>query len=318
MTPNPLTRLQEVALVTPAEILVATDLTEDEYLLPHAIAQAKASGSRLTIIHAILPANVYPFEAGYIPYEDQGASDDAAQSALEKIARYVELQGISCDVSFKHGFAEDVIREKIKSTRPTRLIMGSHGRGKWGQMALGSVANELLGSVSIPIFVVGPQAVSLAVQASPKRILHPVSLNGDYKKSFDVAVDLAEAYHAELTLLHVLDRDTEESINPERTLNSTTNALMSLLPKGREIGGRIHARAVCGSLVDEVLKAAKETNADWIVLGVDGGFPYLPFQNSKAYKVIAEAPCGVLTIRHEPFEDVDKNVREMHLSSVID
>jgi hypothetical protein len=37
------------AFTAPGKIVVATDLTDTEYLLPHAIAQAKASGASLIL-----------------------------------------------------------------------------------------------------------------------------------------------------------------------------------------------------------------------------------------------------------------------------
>jgi len=39
--------------VVPEKILVATDLADTEYLIPHAVAQARACGSALTLVHVI-------------------------------------------------------------------------------------------------------------------------------------------------------------------------------------------------------------------------------------------------------------------------
>lgn len=57
-------RFQEVPFVAPGRILVATDLTDDDYLVPHAVAQARASNARVTLLHAILPARSISVEAG--------------------------------------------------------------------------------------------------------------------------------------------------------------------------------------------------------------------------------------------------------------
>jgi hypothetical protein len=59
------------------------------------------------------------------------------------------------------------------------------------------------------------------------------------------------AYGAELTLPHVLDRDVEQTINPERTLTWAKNASMALVPKSNGLAVPVHARAICGSLVEE-------------------------------------------------------------------
>lgn len=319
MRPTTLNRSQKAAFVTPVRILVATDLTDGEYLLPHAAAQAKACGARVLLVHAVLPANSAPIDAGYIPYSDceRVNIDRHVQLELQGMARQLEAQGISCDVFFKHGFASEVIAEKLESSGATRLIMGSHGRGKLGQFMLGSVANELLGTVNAPIFIVGPQTSPADHRETPRKILHPVSLIGDYRRSAEIAIDLARLYKAELTLFHVLDPDVENAVNPERSLNWAENALLALVASGKDLAHPVQTRAMCGKVLEGILKAATQTNADWIVLGVDGGFNYLPFSNSYAYKLIAAVKCPVLTVRHEPqLLDDEKPVEDGHLSCI--
>ena len=44
---------QTRVLAAPDRILVATDLTDSDYLIPHVIAQAKASNARVTMFHAV-------------------------------------------------------------------------------------------------------------------------------------------------------------------------------------------------------------------------------------------------------------------------
>jgi nucleotide-binding universal stress UspA family protein len=308
---------QEAAFIKPARILVATDLTDIDYLLPHAIAQAKACGASLTFIHAVVPVNAYPIEAGYSPYPEPAEIDKNVRAELAKLAAAVEHEGISCDTSVDFGFGADAIREKVKSTGATRLIIGCRGHGKWGQLVLGSVSNELLGSVSIPIFVVGPHAAVTPAHTKPQRILHPISLNGDYKKSFAIAAGLADCYQAELTLLHVDDPEVEKEINPARTLAWTQTAMMSLLPTGTAGGHPVHVQAVCGSVVTETLEAAAKANADWIVLGVEGPHGYLPFRNNIASKVIAAATCCVLIVRHDSPRVGEKMVNEVPSSAVM-
>jgi len=40
-------------LAAPSSIVVATDLTDTERLLPRAIAQAKRTGAQITLVHAL-------------------------------------------------------------------------------------------------------------------------------------------------------------------------------------------------------------------------------------------------------------------------
>jgi nucleotide-binding universal stress UspA family protein len=151
--------------------------------------------------------------------------------------------------------------------------MGTHGRGKLGQFALGSVANELLKTVDVPIFAVGPRALTSPEHAIPRKILHPVSLDGECQKSVDFALDVAQIYGAELTLLHVISPDATRSNNSERTLTWARNAMLAMTPQGVRFVPPIQTMASCGHLVEEILSAANRSQADWIILGVDGDYP---------------------------------------------
>ncbi|AXC14475.1 Universal stress protein family [Acidisarcina polymorpha] len=286
------------AMANPSRILVATDLTDCDFLVPHVVGQALANHAHVTLIHAIVPLNSFPLEAGATPYPERDSIDREAQTILLHMAHQIRAHGISCDVEVKHGFASDVIREELSRIGATRLIMGTHGRGKWGQFALGSVAKELLKMVDVPIFTIGPHALTPSVQANPHRILHPVSLVGQDNRSIAISTELARTYHAELTLLHVMSPDVGRAHNSERTLTWARHALEALIPKGAELTPPVQTIATCGSLVDEILTTAATSKADWIVLGVDGDYPFWSFKDATAYKVLASATCPVLTIRH--------------------
>jgi nucleotide-binding universal stress UspA family protein len=291
------------ALVAPKRILVATDLTDGDCLIPHAVAQAKACGAEVTLLHAILPAETMPLDAGTIAYVDWEKTERDIETAMLALAHRFEEQGVRCSISVSHGFAADVVEEEIKNTHATRLIMASHGRGKWGQFMMGSVANQLLGKVNVPVFVVGPHSTHCAGHARPSRILHPVSLTGDYKRGVELAIELARSFHAELTLLHVPDRDVETSIHPGCTLTWAENLFATLVPKDPDGEPRpaIEVRVAFGNVVDEIRKEAVRNDSDWIVLGVEEGFPFWPLKDSTAYKVISVADCPVLAVRHDPF-----------------
>jgi nucleotide-binding universal stress UspA family protein len=321
MTDSTVATAHKVTFAAPERILVATDLADSDYLVPYILAQAKASNARITLVHAIVPANSFPIEAGAIPYGDREAIDHEARASLLKMAGQIEANGVSCDIDVQHGFASDVIREAIQDTGATQLIMGTHGRGKLGQFALGSVANELLKTVDIPIFAVGPRALTSSQHALPRKILHPVSLEGDCQKSVDFAIDLAKIYGAQLTLLHVMSPDVQRAHSSERTLNWAKNAVLSLLPKDVNFVPPVQTIATCGHLVEEILSVANRTEADWIVLGVEGDYPLWSLKDSTAYRVLAAASCPVFAVRRNTLaaatEKVKEQATETHFANVV-
>ncbi len=280
----------------PKRILVATDLSDCDYLVPYVVAQAKATNARVTIVHAVVPSNSVPLEAGAVPYIDRETMDGDARKVMLKMAHRLEEHGVVCNIDIQHGFASDVLREAIADTGATRVIMGTHGRGKLGQFALGSVANELLKTVDVPIFAVGPGVHGSSHHAIPRKILHPVSMVGDFQRGVDFAAELASTYNAELTLMHVMNPDFGKT-GSERSLTWARTALAELVPKGVEFAHPVQFVTTCGKVVEEVLAAAAHIEADWLVLGVDPDFHLWSLNDSTAYKVLASATCPVITVR---------------------
>jgi nucleotide-binding universal stress UspA family protein len=187
------------------------------------------------------------------------------------MARLVEAEGIPCRKVVAHGFASDAVEGEIKASHADRLIMASHGRGKWGQFLIGSVAIQILDAVEIPVFVVGPHTTHCAEHAQPRRILHPVSMSGNYRQGVREAIELADSFDAQLTLLHVPDRDVEASIHPGCTLTWAENLFQTLVPEASKTAHapKIEVRIAFGNLVDEIRKEAARTSSDWIVLGME-------------------------------------------------
>jgi nucleotide-binding universal stress UspA family protein len=313
--PNPTEDcFRALAIGSPDHILVATDLTDADYLLPHAIAQAKAYGADITLIHAISPP---PIGAGTISYADEPKRDHDARLVMAGLKQQIEAHGVTCRTICPHGFANDVIREALERMGTGRLIMGTHGRTKLKQIALGSVTNSILTMASVPVFVVGPGARPAGRQSTPLKIVHPVSFIGDYIESARLAFDVANAYGSELVLLHVLDRGAPERADSIRAARWAENALRRLLSDERDSMPVVHVKVVAGDLVKEILNAVDETEADWIVMGMDGAFPLFHFRDSAAYRVTAAARCPVLILRHPPSR-IDKTyTKEDNVASVI-
>ena len=95
------------AFVVPDRILVATDLADTEYLIPHAIAQARACGAALTFVHVIPPGESAALNARAIPHEDSAAMAEAADRKLKQVAAQMRENGIPCDLRVAAGFPRD-------------------------------------------------------------------------------------------------------------------------------------------------------------------------------------------------------------------
>lgn len=129
------------------------------------------------------------------------------------------------------------------------------------------------------------------------------------------AVRLARAEGAELTLVHVYEPPGAASFGSyiaspglydeiEQALRSgAEKSLAPLVEAARKQGVRVTSRVLRGIPHSGITEAAAENHADLIVIGTHGrsGF-FRFFLGSVAQKVIAAAPCPVMTIRPEPEE----------------
>jgi len=171
----------------PDKILLATDLEDANHLLLHAIAQAKASEAALTIAHVTPSAETLPLDARAISSADAAIMSLDATRALETMAAGVRKAGVACDVVVRRGSPQDVIPELARTSNADRLILGTHGRRHLKRLLLGSVAQEILSKVDLPVCTIGPHVQGASAHGKPRKILHPVSLRPGYEQSARLA-----------------------------------------------------------------------------------------------------------------------------------
>jgi len=285
-------------LVVPDKILVATDLTDADYLVPHAIAQARACGAALTLLHVIPPGDALALDARAIPYEDAAAMAREAASALNQLSENIRQIGIPCDVLIVDGFPREQVAAIAREIGAGRILAGTHGRRHLRRFFLGSVAHEILRSAEVPVCTIGPQAHEASSFGAPRRILHPVSLCAGYEESARIAFDLAQFYRADITLLHVLSRDVKNQPDADRIVAWTQSEMQRIVPDEAPLWTHATIQVEIGDVVDEVLSVGAEISADLIILGVNSEVAFWPIRgDDTVYKIIAQAKSPVLSIR---------------------
>jgi len=300
------------AYAVPGKIVVATDLTDTEYLLPHAIAQAKASAASLILVHAVLPHESMPVETGAVPYYDPLRMDRDARLLLDGLARDVRTQGVECIAAVRHGFVPDVVADVVKNSGAGRLILGTHGRRGLKKFVLGSVARQLLETVDIPVCTIGPRAHRRTSDAPPA-ILHPVSLAGMHEASASLSISLAEQFHGQVTLFHVIMPSPAVAKDPGGAVARATEDLDRLVPDNARAWTRVEAKIALGNVVQEILSAAQEMQAGLIILGVHApAHSWLPGTEPAAYKILVSSPCPVISLRVNPALDDEKLEKKEH------
>jgi len=296
-------QISSSAFIAPDKILVATDLTDLDYLIPYAKAQCEACGASLVLSHVIPPVESSSLDAAVVFIADAAKAAthrllEAARKTLGEVAAEMRADGIDCEVVIRHGHPRDVVQELVSNLHAQRVVLGTHGRRNVEKFFLGSIAHEILKSVHVPVWTVGPHARSFA-NSQPCRILHPVSLTSGYQETAELAVKLGMFYKAEVTLLHVLPRDVHAEYTGERLVRWTAFELRRLIPDEASLWTTTTIVVDAGEIVEQILGTAEKLGADLIVMGSNPDTAFWPVHgDNTVYNVIAEAKCPVLTLRH--------------------
>ena len=144
------------------------------------------------------------------------------------------------------------------------------------------------------------------------RIIYATDLSPASLAAFPHAIHMALALGAELTILHVLPTPVgvlmaEGGYVPQEVWDDLYAGLRAradaeldrLVKEAAGAGARVTTSIVDGGTADEqIVQAASDLKADMLVLGTHGrtGVAKL-FLGSVAARVVATAPCPVLTVR---------------------
>ncbi|KRT75075.1 MAG: hypothetical protein XU13_C0005G0028 [Candidatus Rokubacteria bacterium CSP1-6] len=142
-----------------------------------------------------------------------------------------------------------------------------------------------------------------------RRILHPTDFSRASGAAFLKAVALAKESRAELLLVHVLLPTTpfigDGYISPKTYEELEASArrgaqreLAKVVAKAQKAKARVKAVLLEGVPYDRIARVARSKRADLIVMGTHGRSGLSKFfLGSVAERVIALAPCPVLTVR---------------------
>ena len=188
----------------PATILVATDLSDLDHLMPFALEQAGETGARLILLHVLPSAAAITADASGMPYYDTVGALEIAEQMLRPWCEAGRRRGIRCDALVREGHATQQIAAAVRQFQADRVLLGTRSRSKIGKLLLGSVAEQVLRSVYLPVITVGPEA-HLPVDSGEERVvLHATTLRETSRPSAALACQIAAAQNAKLVLLHVL------------------------------------------------------------------------------------------------------------------
>lgn len=288
----------------PSVILVATDLSDLDRLTRFALEQAHQSGARVILLHVLSASAGVTADPTGMPYYDLAEQAEFALKTIEPSRAVARAQDIACDTVIREGQPAQQIIRAARQFRADRLLLGTRSRSKVSKLLLGSVAEQVLRSVDLPVMTVGPEAhLEVANDARQRVVLHATTLRVTSCPSAALACQIAGVQRAKLVLLHVLPPiDATKRGSVPTGLDST--AMHELGSLAAEIGAsesccaKVETRVAHGHPAIEILAASVELEANLIVLGAANRSTFHSITHDRTvYRVLAHARCPVLTLR---------------------
>lgn len=283
--------------------LLLTDFSEpSELAVPFATAIAREYESKLYAMHVLtsLPLGCATPESAAAALE---GLEEGAQAGMQRLD--AQLIGVPHETMLVRG--ESVwpsVEQALDECEIDLVILGTHGRTGAMKLLLGSVAEEIFRLARVPVLTIGPSVKKgLHCGGQFRRVLYATDFTREAKAAASYAISMAQEYQGRLILLHVM-RDPDAKSNRRTSQDSVANVmhqLYELVPEEAELWCRPEATVRFGNSAERILEAAVELEADLIVLGVRGASGHLNaathLDRTTAHKVVAHAPCPVLTVR---------------------
>ncbi len=259
------------------------------------------------------------------PKKDKKAPINSAQSSEKNKAWQLMTQLSQSLDNPKHKFIPLVsigspggeILSAIDQHKIDLVVLGTHGRKGLNRFLLGSVSEWVLAEAPCSTLIVRSKHRPTKSKSKGMRILLASDGSLDAKAAVNLINVLDFPGSSRLTILHVVKKhfyQTEQLVTTtKKTPSDFAKSAEDLLKKRGREGAQllektcamvkdtrltVNEHLAFGYEADEILKCAKRTRADLILLGSRGlsGLRKL-LQGSVSHKIARHAPCSVLVVR---------------------
>jgi nucleotide-binding universal stress UspA family protein len=288
VTPMPTTKLKN--------ILFASDFSEASMdALPYAAGIARKLCSSIYLCHIVEPNPLVASAPEVAPRLYEGMRNQAV-AQLAALEHSSKLNEIDTKTVVGAGAIGDALPNVVVDNKIDLIVMGTHGRTGMRRLLLGSAVEAVCRVANCPVLTVGP-GLAPRTATTFSRILFPTDLSEDSKRILPYLRQMAEEYHSEITVLHVMPEELVANPDAEKLAEPIRNTLIHTLEP--ELSGlNVEFLIGFGETVETVLRTARAKKADLIAMGIHNAFlPGVQLKSSTAYRIMAGAHCPVLTYR---------------------
>ncbi len=227
----------------------------------------------------------------------KGLMREPCDTALSKSQELAAKAGLSLRTACIFGVPHEGITNFAETENCDLIVVGSKGQGFLERLLVGSVTRRVIGFTERDVMVV-PFKGFLGMD----KILLATDGSGNSRPAGNRALELAQAYGAELKVLSILEMPSRVGGNNGDLLAGLTKTREGLLAEIRAqaeaIGIKTEGFLSQGPPARTIVARAKELGVNLIVMGSHGrtGLTRL-LMGSVTERVIGLAPCPVLVVK---------------------
>lgn len=279
-------------------ILAPTNLSQSSLpALRYAYLLAERFSAKVTVMYSdpiVYVGDVIGPAGGLAYVLTTPEQQERLHAAVAQYAGQV-MAGRAFDVDVTVGQPSPVILESATEHNADLIVMGTHQRHGWRRALLGSVSDGVLHGSTCPVLAVANHDDSIsAMSYAITNIMCPVNFTDVARESLHVAARLAEAFHAHLTIVHVLETDEATDVKAhEEMVRQWVSPELQDSCSYREL-------VVRGGAAERVLDCADDLSADFLVIGAQHKrFRDATVLGTTTDRVIRFASCPVLVVPRE-------------------
>jgi nucleotide-binding universal stress UspA family protein len=210
---------------------------------------------------------------------------DSLEEARSALQRFVSttVEDDSLAIRVEEGDPREAILRVARSIGSGLIIMGTHGRTGIRRLTLGSVAEQVVHTSSVPVLT-----IRLTDHAnSISKIVCAVNDSEVSRKALMYAAKLAQCLGARLTVIHVFEGENQRSISD----------LCAWIAQRDRPDCEIQEVTRPGHAAEEIIRLVGELDAGLLVIGAEHKlFLDKTVIGTTATHLVRPGPCAVLTV----------------------
>jgi nucleotide-binding universal stress UspA family protein len=239
--------------------------------LEHAVTWAEQQKCSLELIHVLEPpAYAFPGDVSGLAGDLYGDLARELDALMAKRVATVRERVPSATGSVVRGQPYRQVLARADSSRCDLIVMGTNGLGAIARAILGSVADRVLRSATIPVLLVPHEG--RAVSIVPKVILAPTDFSLAAQRAVTRTIAFAGEVGATVELLHTYEVPgfVERDAKLAESLRSAQALEVSEAHRDAVSHPGVHPRAREGAPAVTIVAVTEEVSADLVALASTG------------------------------------------------